>query len=660
MPDKKAAQQPPAREHWGSRIGLILAMAGNAVGLGNFLRFPTQAASNGGGAFMIPYFIALIFLGIPLMWVEWGIGRFGGALGHGTMPGTFHKIVKNRWAKYLGVFGLVLSFFIAVYYVFIESWTLSFAYFSATGRYAHLEGETYEARSKEMGRFLSEFQGIPPKVKLLRDTPRDDLAAVRSMTEATQVPASFVYDADRHGTWNPADPSLDQEKCPYTEVSLKAKYFPDFSLTYFFFLVASAANFYFLYRGLSAGIEQLGKIGMPILFGFAVVLAFRVLTFGTPAGSAWSVADGFNFLWTPDFSQLGRSAVWLAAAGQIFFTLSLGTGAIQTYASYLSKKDDIVLTGLATSALNEFAEVILGGTIAIPAAVAFFGKEATMGIARSGSFNLGFQALPMIFSQISLGGFFGFIWFGLLFIAGITSSVALLMPPIAFLKDELKISHQKAVLGIGLVYFILAHGPVLYLGQGVLDEMDYWAGTFLLVVFALLEIVVFIWILGPAASWKEMHYGADMKIPRVFQFIGKFITPTYIFAILLAWAFQNGWSTLIMDGVPIANRPYIWATRLVMMLVTGVFLHLIYYRFRDDDPEESPWVPAVLWIAPLLVHVAAYPGLLSIHTNALLFVVCSWIFVIGLASYCMNRLLNVPPKRHDDFPEELATEREER
>ncbi|MCZ6671229.1 MAG: sodium:calcium symporter, partial [Acidobacteria bacterium] len=71
------------REQWGTRIGLILAMAGNAVGLGNFLRFPVQAAKYGGGAFMIPYFISLLILGIPMMWVEWSIGRFGGRHGVG-------------------------------------------------------------------------------------------------------------------------------------------------------------------------------------------------------------------------------------------------------------------------------------------------------------------------------------------------------------------------------------------------------------------------------------------------------------------------------------------------------------------------------------------------------------------------------------------------
>lgn len=81
-----------SHEAWGSRVGLILAMAGNAVGLGNFLRFPTQATVNGGGSFMITYFVALLLLGIPLMWIEWGIGRHGGRYRKGHIPGMFASL----------------------------------------------------------------------------------------------------------------------------------------------------------------------------------------------------------------------------------------------------------------------------------------------------------------------------------------------------------------------------------------------------------------------------------------------------------------------------------------------------------------------------------------------------------------------------------------
>jgi len=85
-------------------------MAGNAVGLGNFLRFPVQAAQNGGGTFMIPYFISFLLLGIPMMWIEWGIGRYGGTHGHGSVPGMFDLLTdrKKPWAKYLGILGVVM------------------------------------------------------------------------------------------------------------------------------------------------------------------------------------------------------------------------------------------------------------------------------------------------------------------------------------------------------------------------------------------------------------------------------------------------------------------------------------------------------------------------------------------------------------------------
>src|SRR5690554_8205926 len=100
-------------------------MAGNAVGLGNFLRFPRQAAANGGGSFMITYFVALLLLGIPLMWIEWGLGRHGGHYRKGHIPGMFAAVWRHPLAKYLGVLGMVIPFLVVVYYTYISSWTLA-------------------------------------------------------------------------------------------------------------------------------------------------------------------------------------------------------------------------------------------------------------------------------------------------------------------------------------------------------------------------------------------------------------------------------------------------------------------------------------------------------------------------------------------------------
>ena len=142
------------REVWASRLGLIMAMAGNAIGLGNFLRFPVQAAANGGGAFMIPYFVAFLVVGIPMMWVEWSVGRFGGKHGHGTTPGILYRLWKHPAAKYIGVLGIAAPVAFALYYSYVQSWTLAYSFFSLTGEYFGISTQA------EMGAFLSSFQGV--------------------------------------------------------------------------------------------------------------------------------------------------------------------------------------------------------------------------------------------------------------------------------------------------------------------------------------------------------------------------------------------------------------------------------------------------------------------------------------------------------------------
>ena len=523
--NKKKVLMEPAeggRAQWASRIGLILAMAGNAIGLGNFLRFPAKAAANGGGAFMIPYFCALIFLGIPLMWVEWTIGRYGGAHNHGTSPGMLSLLWKNRSSKYLGALGIALPFVIVVYYNFIESWTLGFAWFSATGKYFGNTNQT------AMNQFLRGFQGV----------------------ETNQFFSSII-------------PIL------------------------IFLAITLAINYFFLSRGISKGIEVLAKYGMPILFFFAIVLVIRVLTIGTPDPTLpdQNIMKGLAFIWNPDFSRLTKAEVWLVAAGQIFFTLSLGQGIICTYASYVREKSDITLNGITTSATNEFAEVILGGTIAIPLAVAFFGLSGTQEIANQGAFNLGFVSLPVIFQKIPLGQLFGAMWFFLLFIAGITSSVAMTSPAIAFLEDEFKWKRSKAV---NTVFAVLATSTILvvaFFKFGFLDELDYWAGTFGIVVFAAIEIILFSWVFGVKRGWKEMHKGADLTVPRFFKFVVRYITPVYMLTMLGVWTYQEAVPKFLMKNEAAVNRPFLWGARgliLILILLTMWMVHMIWKNKKEN------------------------------------------------------------------------------
>ncbi len=515
------------RDGWATKMGVIMAVAGSAVGLGNFLRFPAKAAANGGGAFMIPYLVSLLLLGIPLMWIEWTLGRYGGGFEHGTAPGIFHSVWrKNRFIKYFGVIGIFGPLVIFIYYTYIESWTLAYSFFSLLGRSSHLTDQA------SLQSFLRGFQGL----------------------EFNQ-------------------------------------YFHGLGWAYFFFLVTFLLNVIVVYHGIRGGIERLCKVAMPVLFIFGAILCLRVMTLGTPdpARPGWNVANGFGFLWNPDFSALKSAKVWLEAAGQIFFTLSVGIGVILTYASYLSKADDVVLSGLTASSVNELAEVILGGTIVIPAAFVFFGPVEIRSIAASGVFNLGFVTMPLVLNHLPLATLLGFLWFFLLFLAGITSSVSLAQPAIAFLEDEFDLTRKKAVGIFSVVAFILCQASVVFLKHGVVDELDFWGGTFFLVVFATIETILFAWVFGMESAWDEIHKGADMRVPGIYKFIIKFITPLFLFFILGMWLWQEWLSIILMKNVSPGDRPYVLGTRigLVLIFLTLAILVKLAWRRKKDRPEAK-------------------------------------------------------------------------
>ncbi len=276
------------RENWGSKIGVIFAVAGSAIGLGNFLRFPVKAATNGGGTFLIPYFIALFLIGIPVAWIEWSLGRHGGKYGHGSAPGILNAITRRPWAKYLGSLGIFGPLLIFFYYCYIESWLLGFTWYSLTGELSKATA------SGQIGTFFGDYIGLKTVI-------------------FAGIPSAF-----------------------------------------FFFIITFLTNFIVIYLGIRRGIELLNEVALPAIFALGLLLLLRTLTLP-------NIGQGLGYMWNPDLSKLFDSKVWFEAAGQIFFTLSVGIGVILTYASYVRKKQDIALSSLTSCATNEFAEVIVGG-----------------------------------------------------------------------------------------------------------------------------------------------------------------------------------------------------------------------------------------------------------------------------------------------------------
>jgi neurotransmitter:Na+ symporter, NSS family len=202
-------------EVWSSRLGVILAVAGSAVGLGNFLRFPGLAAQYGSGAFMIAYFCSLILLGIPICWAEWTLGRYAGQKGFRSSPGIFHALIRHPVGKYLGVIGVIIPVTIYMYYVYVEAWCLGYAWYFITGKLnLGSDVEAYNA-------FWTQFVG--------------------AMSDG------FIYSGG-HGQVVP------------------------------FVVIVFILNFFLIYRGLARGIEIFCTYAMPALIVLAVIVLVRVLT----------------------------------------------------------------------------------------------------------------------------------------------------------------------------------------------------------------------------------------------------------------------------------------------------------------------------------------------------------------------------------------------
>lgn len=524
--DRKRRPRP---QRWASRIGVVLAVSGSAVGLGNFLRFPGLAAKYGGGIFLIPYFVAVLLIGIPICWAEWTIGRYGGRLGHNSAPGILRAVTGWRYGHFLGVLALLVPVVVYMYYVYIEAWCLAYAWYYASG-------------ALPLGR---------------------DAAAYGAFFE--QLVGSDQNGAVLASAWQPALIAL---------------------------LAASAVNFGLIYRGLARGVEAFCRVAMPLLIVSALLVLLRVLTLGTPDPSLpeRNVMSALGYMWNPKIpsgesllSVLANPDIWLQATGQVFFSLSIGFGIIITYASYLREKDDLVLSGLAASATNEFCEVCLGGLITVPAAFLFLGAEPIQQVAGS-TFGLGFRTLPLIFEYMPLGAFFGFLWFFLLFLAAVTSSISMLQPAISFLEEGFGLSRRRSVTVLGLGTAVGSF-LVVYFSRDLvaLDTMDFWVGQVGIFLLATIMVIVFAWVIGVDRGIAEAERGALMKLPRAFRFVIRYVSPTYLIVVFVFFLSENATTY----GRQLLDHPPALLTALFLCLFTVVLTVLVHLAHRRWPTVED-------------------------------------------------------------------------
>lgn len=555
------------QQTWGSQAGVILAVAGSAIGIGNFLKFPSLAAQYGGGAFMVAYFVSFLLMGLPICLSEWTIGRYGGSKGVHACPGILGALTGRAWGKYIGVIGVIAPMMIYAYYIYVEAWCLGYAVNFLTGSIDfNSAGQT---RS-----FYDAFVGS-----------HSDGGAL---------------------TWGL------QGLLPYI-------------------IACFVLNTWLIYRGLSKGIEFFCTYAMPALMVIAFVLLIRVLTLGTPdlAVPENKVSNGLGFMWNPQkvylevrdedtlewtrveelvdrqrieaarvqaeatpqvrvrtvsmWQQLFNPQLWLAAAGQCFFSLSIGVGIIMSYASYLKRKDDVLLSGLSAVSASEFCQTVLGGLMTLPAAVAFLGVAGVSGM---GTFGLGFNVLPLVFSKMPLGSAVGSLFFFLLFLAAISSSISLLQPPVAFFEEATRLSRKQSVLllttlNAGLVGFAAYFTKNL----AATECMNFWANEFLIFVLGSTQVILFGWVFGIDRGFDEANQGSLLKFPRIYRFIIRYVCPLFSLTVLGSWLATNvlGFRIGSTGGV-ISDRIYElfyepqfvpWAVVAILLTLTVFFTTLI-------------------------------------------------------------------------------------
>ncbi|BAM05010.1 sodium-dependent transporter [Phycisphaera mikurensis] len=554
MPEPPAAAEPapappPAAgaggDHWGTRVGVILAVVGSAVGLGNFLRFPGLAAKYEGGAFMVPYFVALLVLGIPLAWAEWALGRRGGRKGFHSTPGIYWALSQKRGMAYLGTLGTIVPVIIFMYYVLIEAWCLSYAWFFLTGTMAEL-GERAAAGAAAGEVDASPFVGL-----------FTDWAGLDANGAAFAKPGLLLA-----------------------------------------VLLCFALNFGLIARGVSRGIERFCLLAMPALILCAFVVLLRVLTLP-------GIAEGLGQMWNPPADaagwrqQLLDPTMWVEATGQIFFSLSIGFGLIIVYSSYVKRNEDIALSGVSAAAGNELCEVCLGGLITIPAAALFLSATALTAAAAS-TFNLGFMTLPLVFDAMPGGRLFGFLFFFLLFLAAATSSLSMLQGALALFEEGLGLTRAKAV---GLLAAVAAAGTLLVLvfseDAKALDTLDTWVGTLFIYVLAFTQTILFGWVLGPERGMAELDRGAAMRVPRLLGFVVRWVCPIYLGVLFVAFLYDQ---LVTRDGgmfAAVFSDPVVAASVGFMGLVIFGTLMAIrmavprWQRMSEDqqaEEDESTWI----------------------------------------------------------------------
>lgn len=446
---------------FGSRIGLVAATVGSAVGLGNVWRFPAEVQSNGGAAFLLVYIVCVLILGIPVMLSEFALGRAG----QSDAVGVFKKFAPKSGWWIAGALSIVASYIILTFYLVVAGWTFEYFIESITGSlYASTEGASdrmlegvFHARMKEY------------------------VAGVSGPVVCT--------------------------------------------------CIMIALNLGVLLLGVRKGIEKVSNILMPLLF--VLLIVFAVVACSLPGS-----AEGIRFFLSPDFSKLTPQVV-VSALGQAFFSLSLGMGILITYSAYYPHETKLGSTALTVSALDLLVAMLMGFII-FPAITSF----GLAGADLQGA-TLVFVTLPEVFTNMGAPRLWSSLFFLLLFVAALTSTISGSEVVVAFIQDRFKRSRRTACLIVMLPLFLLSSvcalsfGPlrgIRIMSMSIFDFLNTISTNIMLPVVSILVCLFVGWFAPPTLFRDQLtnHGSIKMRLYPAVRFIVRFIAPALIAIVLIS------------------------------------------------------------------------------------------------------------------------------
>lgn len=525
------------RERWSSRATFLFAAIGSAVGLGNVWRFPYIAEQNGGGAFLIPYFVALITAGIPLMIIEFGLGQKMQV----AAPQAFAKIKKSL--EWIGWLGILVASMIVTYYMVVMAWSLKYLYHAFSVSWAGNEGEFFT-------KTVLELTADPGKL------------------------GGFVW-----------------------------------PLVLCLF-IAWVLVFFILYKGV-------GRVGKVVKWTvpLPLLLLLLLLVRGITLDGAWA---GIEHYLTADFSILRNPSVWLAAYGQIFFSLSLGAGILIAYASYLPKKADINNNAIITSLANCGTSFFAGFAVFSVLGYLAFLQNVPVPEVSAGGPGLAFVVFPMALAKLPHAPVFAVVFFLSLLTLGIDSAFSIVEGIVAAVCDKFtKWKKSFVTAALCLLFFLMGLLFVTHPGLIWLDIVDHWMNNYGLVVVGLLECIAVGYFYGAEEFRAYVNKVSDVKMGGWFIVCVKYVTP-----IILIYSLVQ--TTVTAYVAPYGDYP-IWALNVGGWGLT-VFLYVLSILFMKDKYK-------VVALAKLLVLVLIAVLMATGHSAWAMFVFGCFVLYVGLGYF---------------------------